>query len=255
MRWHFLLTPPADGASNMALDEALMRRAARTGDAAFRIYGWASPTLSLGRNQRARGCYDEDAARSLQVVFVRRPTGGRALLHHREVTYSATLPVADAAGAKRAYGFLNEVLIEGLAALGVRAGRATATVALPPGLRPCFDVPAEHEIVVGTRKLVGSAQWRKNGALLQHGSILIRDDQSLIARVMREPDGTTPRAATLADALGREPALEEVAAPLCAALERATGAVAGPLEPDPCLDADVAQLRAVYESADWTWRR
>lgn len=255
MRWHFLVTPPADGPANMALDEALMRRAAGAGEAVFRIYGWVSPTLSLGRNQRARGCYDEPAAAAAGIRFVRRPTGGRALLHHREVTYSATLPLGDAASAAQAYGFINEVLLAGLAALGVRAGRATAAHALPPGPRPCFDVPSEHEIVVGGRKLVGSAQWRHDGALLQHGSILVRDDQALIADVLSEPSPDPPRAATLADALGREPGLEEVATHLREALGHATGATPGTLDLTPDVEADAARLRQVYESDAWTWRR
>jgi lipoate-protein ligase A len=255
MRWHFLVTAPADGASNMALDEALMRRAVRDGDAVFRIYGWASPTLSLGRNQRARGCYDEAAARSLDVRFVRRPTGGRALLHHREVTYSATLPVSDATTASNAYVFINEMLLAGLRMLGVRAGMATATHAMPPGLRPCFDVPAEHEIVVGPRKLVGSAQWRHRGALLQHGSILIRDDQALIGRLMREPQGDTPRAATLAEALGREPAFDEVAGHMRQALAEATGGAPQAFTVPPDLERESARLRASYASDEWTWRR
>ena len=144
MRWLFFVTPPADGAYNMALDEALMRRAARTGDAVLRVYSWSVPTLSLGRNQRARGCYDEETARDMGVRFVRRPTGGRALLHHREVTYSATLPLPDADEARAAYDFINSVLLGGLGRLGVIAGRATETQSLAPGLRPCFDVPAEH---------------------------------------------------------------------------------------------------------------
>ncbi len=99
MQWHFLVTPPADGAENMARDEALMRWSAATGHAAFRVYGWSSPTLSLGRNQRARGCYNLDAASGRGIGIVRRPTGGRALLHHREITYSAALPCADASAA------------------------------------------------------------------------------------------------------------------------------------------------------------
>src|SRR5438876_184975 len=101
--WHFLVTDAADGAFNMALDEALMARARMCNAAFMRLYTWSRPTLSLGRNQRAAGCYDEDAARGLNVDFVRRPTGGRALLHHREATYCVTMPVAGAAHAREAY--------------------------------------------------------------------------------------------------------------------------------------------------------
>lgn len=245
-----------DGAHNMACDEALMRRAARApGEAVFRVYGWSAPTLSLGRNQRARGLYNLDAARALGVGIVRRPTGGRALLHHREITYSVTMPMDDAASARRVYDFITDVLLAALARLGVRAGRATAPVSLAPGPRPCFDVPAEHEIVVGARKLVGSAQWRHGGALLQHGSILVADDQDLIARLMRAPAGAPPRAATLADALGRAPALHEAADALRRSLQDATGTPAADFMSEPVLLEELGRLREGYRDDAWTWRR
>jgi len=254
MRWHFCETPPADGPYNMALDEALMRRAADTGEAVLRVYGWSSRTLSLGRNQRARGCYDEDAARRLGVSFVRRPTGGRALLHHREVTYSATLPARDASDAAQAYDFINEVLLAGLAELGVPAGRAPAGNAIPPGLRPCFDLPAEREIVVGERKLVGSAQWRRGGALLQHGSILVADDQALIEQLLLAPTDAHPVAATLAEALGAEPALADVSAPIRRALEAQVGRPVTSLA-NAVAETELESLRRTYAGAEWTWRR
>lgn len=256
MRWHFLLSPAADGVANMALDEALMRRAALTQTAVLRVYGWSSPTLSLGRNQRARGCYDLAAAATLGVGFVRRPTGGRALLHHREITYSVTMPVAGVMTSRAAYGFINEVLLAGLDRLGVTARTATTTQALSPGLRPCFDVPAAHEIVFGERKLVGSAQWRHKGALLQHGSILVRDDQPLIARLLRDTTlGADTAAATLADALGREPSAAEVAQCIRGALESETGGRVTDLTADAALEADTDALRVIYAKETWTWRR
>ncbi|MGH7679316.1 MAG: lipoate--protein ligase family protein [Gemmatimonadaceae bacterium] len=255
MRWHFLANAPADGFFNMALDEALMRRSERTGDAVFRVYGWSAPTLSLGRNQRARGCYDEAAAERLGIAFVRRPTGGRALLHDHEITYSATMPLAERAEAGAAYEFVNDVLLGALSNLGVRAERARETASVPPGPRPCFDVPAEREIVVDRRKLVGSAQWRRGQALLQHGSILIRDDQGVIARIARGPLSAPPAAATLAEALGRDPSLEEFATVLRASLEHRTGCRPVPLPDDALLDHDTSQLRSAYADESWTWRR
>lgn len=259
MRWSFFLTPPAEGAYNMALDEALMRRAARTGNAVFRVYSWSAPVVSLGRNQRARGCYDQMEARRRGIRFVRRPTGGRALLHHREVTYSATLPAGSPAEARAVYEFLSEVLLAALSRLGVSATRPSGTVAIPPGLRPCFDVPAEHEIAVAGRKLVGSAQWRHGGALLQHGSILVRDDQGIIGELLNgqpaEAEEPLPGAATLADSLGLEPAVEDVARPLLQSLEEATG---GPVQPwalEGTVDSDVRTLERFYEDDAWTWRR
>ncbi len=253
MQWHFLVTPPADGAENMARDEALMRWSARTGHAAFRVYGWSAPTLSLGRNQRAHGCYDRDAARERGIGIVRRPTGGRALLHLREITYSATLPCDDAAAAADAYRSINDVLLDALARMGVPATMASQSEALPPGLRPCFDAPSAHEIAIEDRKLVGSAQWRHDGALLQHGSILVGDDQHWIVELMTEQISPVTRAATLLEAIGREPGLDEGAEALRLALAARVGALAE--LPAGSVDADTAVLRAGYCDDTWTWRR
>jgi lipoate-protein ligase A len=255
MRWHFHLDAPADGVSNMAMDEALMCRAAQTGEAVFRVYGWESPTLSLGRNQRARGCYDAAIAREMGVGFVRRPTGGRALLHDHEVTYSVTMPIAGASEAAEAYDFINEVLLGALDRLGVRAERAPGGDAIPPGIRPCFDVPSEREICVSGRKLIGSAQWRRDGALLQHGSILIRDDQAVISRLANTPLDGPPSAATLGSALGRDPTIEEVSRPLRESLAATVGARVEPLCPDVSLTSHFERLRPRYADDSWTWRR
>lgn len=256
MRWLFWLTPPADGPSNMALDEALMRRALRTREAVFRVYDWSAPTVSLGRNQRARGCYDLAAAVAAGIAFVRRPTGGRALLHHREITYSATLPLDSPTEARSAYDFINALLIAALRLLGVPAGLAGASQALPPGLRPCFDVPAAHEIAVGGRKLVGSAQWRHGGALLQHGSILVRDDQYLVNRLLLEPaPDDPPAAATLEASLGRVPSLTEMAEALHASLVDTVRSDVPELDPEPLVAQEAAALRDVYHDDAWTWRR
>ena len=255
MRWLFWCTPAEDGPLNMATDEALMLRASRTGDAVFRVYGFSVPTLSLGRNQRARGCYDAAAARSLGIEFVRRPTGGRALLHDHEITYSVTMPAQSAADASAAYDFINTVLLAGLSRLGVGAVRAAAGPAIAPGLRPCFDTPSAHEIAVDGRKLVGSAQWRHGGALLQHGSILVRDDQAIIGQLLLTPAPAPPGAATLERALGCQPSMHDVARPILESLEAATGRQVAPFAPSGEIDADVRRLRDCYTADAWTWRR
>lgn len=254
MRWHFFRTAPASGPYNMALDEALMRLSRRTGNAYFRLYGWEAPTLSLGRNQRARGHYDAEAARSLGVGFVRRPTGGRALLHHREITYSAAMPARSPTDASAAYAFINEVLLEGLRGLGVKASRSSGAAHVPPGLRPCFDMPSAHEIVLDDRKLIGSAQWRHSDTLLQHGSILVRDDQATIARLMREPPDEPPVAASLHGALGWDPTIDDVTPFMRAALANAVGATVADFDGEPAR-GDTADLERVYHEDAWTWRR
>ena len=256
LRWRYVVAEPMDGARNMAWDQALMARARRTGEAVLRVYAWTRPTLSLGRNQSARGAYDLDRAGHLGVDFVRRPTGGRALLHHREVTYSVTAPDRFDATLSGAYARINRLLLAALHALDVPAELARPVRRTPsPGLSPCFDEPAAGEIVVAGRKLVGSAQWRHNGALLQHGSILLADDQGLIAELLRSrPRTGTPPAATLAAILGDAPPFGRVADALVTALRR-TAAAATPLAVDATLANDVDRAAEEFRDEAWTWRR
>jgi lipoate-protein ligase A len=235
----------------MALDEALMLRATRANEAVLRIYSWSRPTLSLGRNQLARDKYDIEGARERGIDFVRRPTGGRAVLHHREVTYSVTAPVSRLGSLRESYGAINRLLIHGLRLLGVDASEADPRGAAPrPGVSPCFMVPAKGEIVAGGRKLVGSAQVREGDALLQHGSILVDDDQSLASSLLLAPAAAPPSAATLHELLGRVPAFDEVAGALSRALPGAER-----LEMDSLLEADARRASARYRDPEWTWRR
>ena len=94
-RWRTILTPPDTGVANMALDEALMERSAATGEWICRVYAWSAPTISFGRNQSALRDYDRGRLEQ-RLAAVRRPTGGRAILHHREVTYCVTAPTSEA---------------------------------------------------------------------------------------------------------------------------------------------------------------
>lgn len=256
MRWRLLATPPLGAAENMAFDEALLRRAASTGEAVFRVYAWSEPTLSLGRNQPARDEYDADALRQRGIAVVRRMTGGRAVLHDREVTYSVTAPDTLGATLRDAYLRINEVLVCGLRALGVAASIADPRARAPiPSTAPCFEEPTEGELVLGGRKLAGSAQYREGGALLQHGSILVEDDQPLVASLLRAPIGPPPRPATLHGAIGRAPAVGEVAEALFSAVMEREDAAATRLVVDEELRraVDAAELR--YRDPSWTWRR
>lgn len=256
-RWRLLITPADDGARNMAIDEALMAYAARTGTTVLRLYAWARPTISLGRNQRAAGQYDPEAIAAAGVDVVRRPTGGRALLHDAEVTYSVTAPVATAGSLRQSYERINRILVEGLRRLGVDARVADARSgarSMTPGLTPCFDVPAPGELVAGGRKLVGSAQWRDEGALLQHGSILLDGDQGLVAALLREPVPAPPPPATLRALLGRTPSLGEVATALGEAVRALEDADAEwlPGVPPGC---DPGPYCARHVDPAWIWRR
>jgi lipoate-protein ligase A len=240
----------------MALDVALMDRAAESGESVLRIYQWARPTLSLGRNQAARGRYDLQRAAEHGLDFVRRPTGGRALLHHREVTYSVTAPLRVGLSLRESYARINRLLIEGLRRLGVDVRVAAPEGReLPPGDAPCFETPSAGELVLDGRKLVGSAQWRDERALLQHGSILIDDDQALVASLLREPVAAPPPPATLRAAMGRAPDADEVAGAIFDAARTLEDARARPLAVDAALMMAVERARAHFADDAWTWRR
>jgi lipoate-protein ligase A len=256
VRWRTFVTQPASGAENMAVDEALMARARSTGECVVRLYEWHRPTLSLGRNQTARGHYDLERAGAMGVEFVRRPTGGRAVLHHREITYSVTAPSERLGSLRESYQRINRILLAALRGLGVEAAIAPRTSRAPgPGIAPCFDVPGEGELVVGDRKLVGSAQWRDRDVLLQHGSILVDDDQPLAGTLLRSPVPAPPAAATLRSLLGRAPAPADFAECLTRALVTLEAADASPLVVDSPLESDISEARSRFLDDHWTWRR
>ena len=240
----------------MALDEALMARARRRGETVLRVYGWSRPTLSLGRNQRAAGMYREPALAERGIDVVRRPTGGRALLHHREVTYSVTAPCDDAGALLTAYGRINALLRCALGSLGVPVVVAAPVArAMAPSAAPCFAEPARGELTLHGRKLVGSAQWRERGAMLQHGSILVDDDQSSIAGLLREAVAPPPPPATLRDALGRAPVMTEVSDALFRAVRELADPDAQSLEIDDEVSRDATDIAERYRDDAWTWRR
>jgi len=240
----------------MALDHALMTRARQGGEAVLRVYEWSAPVLSLGRNQRALGVYSDEELARRGITAVRRPTGGRALLHHREITYSLTAPAITGERLGVMYGRVNVLLLQALAALGVAAVPARpVSRSRPPTGMPCFAEPSRGEIVVDGRKLVGSAQWRDAGALLQHGSILVENDQGLLPLLMREPATMPPRPATLRELLGRAPQASEVAMALFDAVRCTEDPFATPLTDADVGALDTSRLVHHYLSAAWTWRR
>ena len=255
-RWRLVLTPAARGAENMALDEALMERARRTGEWVLRVYSWRTPTISLGRNQTARGRYDLQRMRERGVDVVRRPTGGRAILHAREITYSVTAPVDDAGSLRESYHRINRLLTTALLSLGVDAVVADGSQRhFSPGMTPCFDQPADGELTVEGRKLAGSAQWRQEGALLQHGSILVGDDQSALVEFTLGGGGAIPPPATLSEVLSYAPSPHQLATALATAVRSLEDPNAEELTIDSEARARAAALVVRYLDDDWTWRR
>lgn len=244
----------------MAVDAALVDSVRAGAAPALRFYRWDPPCLSLGRNQPAAGRYDLDALRAAGVEVVRRPTGGRAVLHHHELTYSVVAPEGVLGGPRASYAAINRALVAGLRRLGVaaRLQPRTGRRAPAPSLAPCFDEPAEGEVVAGGRKLVGSAQLREAGVVLQHGSLLLEDDQ-------REVRGWTlgpPRAgdggegpATLADLCDPVPSWERLTDALAAGWEETTGAPLAAAELDFSEREAASRLAAHFADPAWTWHQ
>jgi lipoate-protein ligase A len=237
-------------ALNMARDHALALLLPQ-GSAVLRLYRWQRPTLSLGRNEPALGRYDPGAFQERGVDVVRRPTGGRAVLHWRELTYAVAAPVRALGGPRRAYRLIHEILSKALVSLGVTAEIAPAPRPTPVDGGPCFAAPAGGEIVVAGRKLVGSAQLRVGDVLLQHGSILLADDQGMVALLGVGGDAGGPRPATVSDLLGRDIEAGELERAVLDAfgLEGACAEEAGPAS---LMEAELVER---YRSEAWTWRR
>jgi lipoate-protein ligase A len=178
-----LLDPPADGAWNMAVDETLLEAAATEGCCTLRFYQWAEPTLSLGYFQAYADRDGHEASRGSAVV--RRASGGGAILHDFDVTYSLAVPEGHplAANRLRTYRVVHDALIEVLAGMGVEASLfARGTPGLDcGGITPaarrepflCFQRRAPGDVLVKAEKIAGSAQRRCRGAVLQHGSVLL----------------------------------------------------------------------------------
>lgn len=174
MNWRLIQHDAASGAWNMAIDEALLEGARQSGVPVLRFYSWDPACVSLGRLQKV-----PDVVPKSTFDWVRRPTGGRAVLHQHEVTYCAVIPENCLEKENRsvigAYNWLSQGFIAGLDTLDIHAKLAPAHRGRQMA-NNCFSAPAQCDFVVDGRKLIGAAQCRKYGIILQHGSILMHID-------------------------------------------------------------------------------
>lgn len=182
--WRLLDTGRSRGAYNMAVDEVLARSMAGAERVPIlRLFGWAPPAVSFGYSQDPRREVDLEKCRRAGVEWVRRPTGGRAVLHWEELTYSVICRQEDpqlGGPIEATYRVIGECLVEGLRRFGADAAleRVSDRTVRPRGAEaalPCFSSIARWEVKCRGRKLVGSAQRRVDGVILQHGSLLIGD--------------------------------------------------------------------------------
>jgi lipoate-protein ligase A len=243
-----LIDPPAGGAWNMAVDEVLLQAAATENRMSLRFYAWSEPTLSLGYFQRYQTRSHHPA--SLTCACVRRATGGGAILHDREITYSVAVPPSHplARSAQSLYAATHGSLVECLRGLGFDASLAAsshpadASRLAEPFM--CFARRAAGDVIIGSQKIAGSAQRRWRGAVLQHGGILLT---------------ASPAAEGFAG-------LNDFRSGICAPdelIERWRALLPGVLESNVCCGALTgaehslaAQVAATkYQDAAWTQRR
>ncbi len=190
--WRFLNDGAHDGATNMAIDEAMLL-GVNQGETppTIRVYAWDPPTVSIGYSQALESEIDVVACLRAGAGVVRRPTGGRAVFHAGELTYSVIAPSGTppiGASIMEAYSAIANALLAGLRLLGVQAELASVV----PETRdrdsgaspPCFVGSGRYEIVAGGRKLIGSAQRRVGRAMLQHGSLLMDSTHEQLADFM-----------------------------------------------------------------------
>jgi lipoate-protein ligase A len=267
-RWRLLLDFDQPGAWHMAADEALHACFALGRDRPIlRLYSWSPPCLSLGYAQPVAEV-DREACAHAGVKVVRRPSGGRAVLHDRELTYAVVAAVDDptiGGGIGQSYRAIAAGLLGGLRALGVDAALAPGSPAGDAAARrsgACFAAATRHEVLWRGRKLVGSAQLRRDGVLLQHGSILLDRSRIGLAALLSAPRPETlarrlaGASATVAEATGArlDPpvAAERFAAGFAAALGLA-------LDPDNLTAAERTAangtLNERYATAAWAERR
>jgi lipoate-protein ligase A len=237
----------------MAIDQALLERAGRRTERWLRLYRWRPHCLSLGRHERALRRYDRDRIEAAGLDVVRRPTGGRAVWHAAELTYAVTMPVTEPSGVRAAYLEIHRMLLDALRALAIDA--TLAPTAPMPGLDAgaCFARAAGGEILVRGHKVVGSAQVREGGGLLQHGSILLRDDQAMVGALTRgdpPPDGSAPLERMLGTALRAR----DVARAIADAAAARWGGEWTACGADSALLDEARRHLPRFSSEAWTWR-
>ena len=180
--WNFINTGSHDPYYNMAMDEALLNFVSRAEiDPVVRFYTWDPATLSVGYFQRLKKEIDIDKVKEKGFGLVRRQTGGRGVLHDKELTYSVIVPESHPnmpSTITEAYRVISEGLLEGFKLLGFDAyfaiprSKEEREKLKQPRSAVCFDAPSWYELVVEGRKIAGSAQTRQKGVILQHGSLL-----------------------------------------------------------------------------------
>ncbi|MFC4738092.1 biotin/lipoate A/B protein ligase family protein [Bacillus daqingensis] len=273
-QWYYINSGPAGPAYNMALDEKLMdwHREGRI-PPVIRFYEWNPASLSLGYFQRVERDIDLEAVKRHKAGLVRRPTGGRAVLHEDELTYSIIVKEDHPgipAGITEAYRVLSGGLLLGFKNMGLEAGFSIPRTEeekadlKSPRSAVCFDAPSWYEMVVNGRKIAGSAQTRQKGIILQHGSIIRRFDEEKLfdmflfksERIRRRMQaGFRSKATPMEELMERIPSPEDMRAAFVRGFEEDLGIQLKEWELNQELKEQVSHLAiSKYASDEWNYK-
>lgn len=272
--WHFVNTKSSNPFYNMAVDEALMNFVSRGEiDPVIRFYTWDPATLSIGYFQKLTKEIDIEKVKEKGFGLVRRATGGRGVLHDKELTYSVIVPESHPnmpQTVTEAYRVISEGLLEGFKALGFEAyfsvpkSKEAREKLKSPRSSVCFDAPSWYELVVEGRKIAGSAQTRQKGVILQHGSILqdINVDELFDMFTYRNDRlkekmkaAFIDKAIAINDISDRCITLEEMETAFYEGFKKGLNIEFKPLEFTKSQKEEIKQLEDKYQSEEWTYRK
>lgn len=272
--WYFINTKSNDPYYNMAVDEALMNFVSRGEiDPVIRFYTWDPATLSIGYFQKLIKEIDIEKVQEKGYGLVRRATGGRGVLHDKELTYSVIVPETHSEMPKtvtEAYRVISEGLLEGFKLLGFDAYFAIPKTKeerdklKTPRSSVCFDAPSWYELVVEGRKIAGSAQTRQKGVILQHGSILQDIDvdelfDMFIYKNDRLKDkmkaAFVDKAVAINDLTNRKITIPEMEEAFYEGFKKGLNIDLKPLEFTESQQAEIKEIEAKYRSDEWTYRK
>lgn len=272
--WNFINTGSHDPYYNMAMDEALLNFVSRGEiDPVIRFYTWNPATLSVGYFQRLTKEIDIDKVKEKGFGLVRRQTGGRGVLHDKELTYSVIVPESHPnmpSTVTEAYRVISEGLLEGFKLLGFEAyfaiprSKEEREKLKQPRSAVCFDAPSWYELVVEGRKIAGSAQMRQKGVILQHGSLLQDVDVDELFDMFtfkndrlkeKMKKAFVDKAVAINDISDRHITLEEMEQAFEEGFKKGLGLEFKPLTLTEEQLAEVKELEEKYRSDEWLYKK
>lgn len=266
--WQLLVTPPAAGTWNMAVDEFFLEEINKNPHSPIlRLFAWDPPCLSLGYAQ-SHTPFDLEKIKGLGWDLVRRPTGGKAVLHTDEITYSLIAPSDHwiaAGGVLPSYQRIAAALLSVLKILSVQAQAEKTYMGFheEKDTPVCFEQSSNYEITCQSRKLIGSAQARRPGAILQHGSLPLFGDLNRIGKTLRATSGSTSsevflksHAVTLEEITGRMISWEEAKLAFINGFQKSLSIGFNQIELDASALSRIAYwMENKYANPEWTYLR